>query len=158
MKLLIALMYTNKEVYDRCIGELKKVFGETDKESDEYSFNFTAYYEEEMGKNLKKRFVSFKKTISNEELAGIRIKTGKIEDNFRVDNKRIINIDPGYISKEGVFMASIKQKPFKTELENKVFLHKVLGFEENKIIEFKHTFADYKLKENQRFFLDLLYL
>ncbi|MFC1704924.1 DUF4416 family protein [Nanoarchaeota archaeon] len=155
MKLLIAIMYSDKEASDKAVDELKKQFGDIDGESSEYDFNFTDYYEKESGKNLEKRFLSFKKTITNEELSKIRIETAKIEDNFKVDGKRTVNIDPGYISNEGVFMASLKHKPFKEDIGNNVFLHKILGFEDDKIIEFNHTFADYKVKENQEFFIRL---
>lgn len=153
MKLLMAVMYSEKEALDKAVIELKNQFGEIDDESGEYDFTFTDYYEKESGKNLKKRFISFKKIINDEELAKIRIQTGKIEDKFRIDNKRTVNIDPGYISEEGVFMASLKHRPFKTEIGDGIFLHKVLGFNGDEIIEFNHTFADYKLKENQDFFL-----
>lgn len=149
-------MYSDKETCDKAIGELKSLFGDIDDESSEYDFNFTDYYEKEMGKNLKKKFLSFNKTITDEELDGIRTTTGKVEDKFRVDGKRTINIDPGYVSKEGVFMASQKNKPFKEEIGNQIFLHKILGFQNGKITEFNHTFADYKLKQNQDFFLRII--
>lgn len=153
MKLLIAVMYPDKETCDKAVSELKEQFGETDSQSDEYEFTFTDYYEKESGENLKKKFVSFKKIINNRELSEIRLTTGKIEDKFRVDNKRTVNIDPGYISKEGVFMASLKQKPFKEDIGNGVFLHKILGFEDGKIIEFNHTFADYKQDKIKEFLI-----
>ena len=155
MKLLIAVMYADKETLDKAVIELKKSFGDIDNESAEYDFNFTTYYEKEMGKNLKKKFLSFAKTITNEELAKIRIETGKIEDSFRINNKRTINIDPGYISEEGVFMASLKHRPFKTEIGKGIFLHKILGFDDDKIIEFNHTFADYKHDKIKEFFVKI---
>ncbi|MBW2984684.1 DUF4416 family protein [Candidatus Woesearchaeota archaeon] len=156
MKLLIAVMYSDKETCDKAVAELKNLFGDIDSESPGYNFNFTTYYEKEMGAGLKKKFISFKKTTTNEELAEIRTATGKIEDKFRINGKRTINIDPGYISKEGVFMASLKNRQFKTGIGDGIFLHKILGFEHGKIIEFNHTFADYKLKQNQDFFLKVI--
>jgi hypothetical protein len=53
-------------------------------------------------------------------------------------------------------MASQKNKPFKQEIGNQIFLHKILGFKDGKLIEFNHTFADYKLKQNQDFFLRII--
>jgi len=37
-----------------------------------------------------------------------------------------------------------------------VYAHKVLGFKGKETITFWHTFPDYKVKENQRWFLDLI--
>lgn len=145
-------MYKDGKILDEAVVELKKEFGEIGSQSDEFGFNFTDYYENESGKNLKKKFLSFNKTINDKELSKIRLTTAKIEDKFRVNGKRTVNIDPGYVSKEGVFMASVKRKHFKTDIGNGIWLHKVLGFEDDKIIEFKQTFADYRVKQNQDFF------
>ena len=151
MKLLMAVMYNDKESCNKAVDELKSQFGEIVDESAEYDFNFTDYYEKESGKNLKKKFLSFKKTITKEELSKIRLMTGNIEDKFRIKNKRTVNIDPGYISKEGVFMASVKKKRFKTLIKNGIYLHKVLSFEGDKLVELNYTFADYKQNKVKEF-------
>lgn len=153
--MLIAVMYSKKEVYSKAVSLLKEKFGEIIIESKPYDFNFTDYYEKEMGKNLVKRFIVFKKKVNKKELAEIRKITGEIEDKFRVNGKRQINLDPGYISSKEVVLASVKKKDFKEELGDGVFAHKIYSFENNKIKTFFHTFPDYKVKENIKFFLNI---
>jgi len=154
--LLFAVMYSSLEHYSKALDILKKEFGDIKAEGEEYDFDFTAYYENEFGKNLKKRIVVFEKEIEKNELVGIRLKTGKIEEELAVDGKRVVNIDPGYISSQEVVLATLKGKPWKEELGKGVFGHKVIEFKDGEVITFRHTFADYKLGQNIEFFKGLL--
>ncbi|MDI6654543.1 MAG: DUF4416 family protein, partial [Candidatus Hydrothermarchaeota archaeon] len=73
-KLFAAIMYSS-EVYKKAIEELVKKFGAIDGESEVFAFDFTDYYEQEMGQKLFKKFLSFKNPISREELADIKLFT-----------------------------------------------------------------------------------
>ena len=58
--LIIAWIYSDKELYKKVKLILIKKFNKIIKESNEYNFDqFTHYYEKEMGKNLVKRFLIF---------------------------------------------------------------------------------------------------
>lgn len=153
--MFIAVLYSGEYVYSKTVSLLKEKFGEVIIESKPYEFSFTDYYNKEMGIGLVKRFIVFKKEISKEELAEIRKKTGEIEDKFRVDGKRKINLDPGYINKKEVVLASVKRSDFKEELGNDIFAHRIYSFEDDKVKTFFHTFPDYKVKENIEFFLKI---
>src|SRR3989338_2122072 len=98
-KLIMALMYSNEEISRNALSELATRFGDIESQSKEYSFGFTNYYEKEFGKNLKKRFIIFREPIRKEDLAEIKKATNEIEDKFRLNAKRQINIDPGYVDK-----------------------------------------------------------
>lgn len=147
--LLIAIMYSDKEIYETCKKDLIALFGETKKETKTYDFdNFTSYYEKEMGKGLVKRFLIFKKTINKKDLIKIKLKTTEIEEEFSKNNNRTINLDPGYLSKTELVLASFKKgTDYKEFLGNKVYAHKVLEFKNKKAITFWHTFPDYKEKK-----------
>ncbi len=157
-KLIIAIMYNKEGVYKKCKKCLTKEFGEIEKESNEYDFDrFTNYYEREMGKDLVKRFISFKERINKNKLAEIKLKTAEIEKKFLSGNKRMINLDPGYLTDKELVLASFKRGTnYKQSIGEGVYAHKVLGFKGKETITFWHTFPDYKVKENQRWFLDLI--
>jgi len=141
--LFFAVMYPNLELLERAISLLKKEFGEVLKEGKEFDFNFTSYYEKEFGKDLKKKFFVFGSEIEKGDLVKIRGKTGEIERQLSENGKRTVNIDPGYVSEIELVLASKKSRPFKENLGNGVFAHKVLEFKEGKTITFHHTFRDY---------------
>lgn len=154
--LLFAIMYQNQELLNRTILILEKDFGKIKAKSQEYDFNFTSYYEKEFGKNLKKIIVVFEKIVEKFDLIQIREKTGEIELKLSKNNKRTVNIDPGYISEKELILATKKAKPWKEELGKGVCAHKVLEFKDDQIITFRHTFADYRLEKNLEFFRKLL--
>lgn len=151
--LFFALMYKDKDILEKTIGELKNNFGDVVSKSSEYDFNFTSYYEKEFGMNLKKMIAIFDKKINKIDLVEIKNKITEIEKRFSVGNKRRINIDPGYVNNKEVVLASFKKKDFKEDLGNNVFAHKVLEFEDGNVNDFFHTFDDYKEKRIKDFFI-----
>ena len=152
-KLFFALMYKNKEILEKTIDLLKNNFGGIVSKSPGYDFNFTDYYEKEFGTNLKKTIIILDKKINKNDLTEIKIKITEIEKNHSSDGKRTINIDPGYVNDKEVVLASFKKKDFKEDLGDGVYAHKVLEFENGEVKSFFHTFADYKSKLVQEFFL-----
>jgi hypothetical protein len=151
-RLLFAIMYPDKEILDVCVDILEKEFGSIKLIGEEYVFNFTRYYEEEFGRNLKKQIFVFEKTIEKHDLVKIRSRTGEIEQQLAKEDKRVVNIDPGYISETELALATRKGRDFKEELGEGIFVHKVLEFKNKEIITFRHTFADYRLEKNLEFF------
>ena len=148
-KLLIAVMYSDKDVYSDCKNDLIELYGEISVESDDYDFDkFTKYYEKEMGSELRKRFLIFEKEVSKEELKGVKLKITEIEKKFSENDKRRINLDPGYVSDKELVLASFKKGTnFKEDVGDGIYLHKVLEFKNKEVVIFWHTFPDYKEKK-----------
>lgn len=145
-------MFSDREIYGKCLNDLIKKFREIKKESFEYDFDeFTNYYEKEMGKGLRKKIIIFKKNINEKDLVEIKKFITEIEKKYSKDSKRRVNIDPGFVS-DRVVLASFKKKDFKKSLGKGVYAHEVLRLEDGKIKEFWHTFGDYR-KENVKRFL-----
>lgn len=154
-KLIFALMYNNHKILEKAIKELENNFGMIASKSSEYDFNFTDYYRNEFGVDLKKMIIAFNKKIEKKELIEIKNKIAKIEKYCSANGKRPINIDPGYINKNELVLASFKGKDFKENLGNNVFAHKILEFDNRKVREFWHTFPDFRQKELQEYLLGL---
>ena len=149
--LFMAIMYSSEDVFTKTKNDLISKYGEVKAEGSSYAFSFTDYYEKEMGSNLKKKFLIFNKEISKQDLIDIKLFITEIEEKYSINNKRTINIDPGYLSSKEFVLATFKQRSFKEKIHDKVWLHKVLEFDGNNIKHFFHTFADYKDKNNQKF-------
>lgn len=156
-KLFFALMYKYKGVFEKAVEYLKDDFGAILSSSAEYDFNFTDYYTEEFGSDLKKILIVFDKIINKVDLAEIKIISSQVEDEFCDDsNRRVINIDPGYFNGKGVVLASFKGKDFKDGIGGDVFAHKVLDFDNGTIKDFFHTFPDFKSSIVKDFFIKLI--
>ncbi len=143
-QLIIALLYKETSVYEQCLKELKHVFGPFTLVCKEYPFTFSDFYADEMGTDLKKRLVVFKKFIDSKGLKQTKIQTASLEQKFMVDGKRTVNIDPGMMSKKVFYLASFKKKYFKIDLGGGIYMHKLFEFRDGKIIENETTFGDYK--------------
>jgi hypothetical protein len=152
--LFMAVMYSDENRFESAKKELIKKYGKIKAESFAYDFNFTNYYEPEMGSGLKKKFLVFEKLIFKEELVDIKFFITEIEKKYSNSGNRVVNIDPGYLSNTELVLATFKEKSFKEKISDKVWAHKVLEFDGDNIKQFFHTFADYKDKKNQEFIVN----
>ncbi len=153
-KLFIGILYNKKEVYDNVLKELIEKFGSLEKDSIEYDFEqYTNYYEKEMGKKLLKKIIVFKGLINREDLADIKVYTNKLEDKYSVNKKRTINLDPGYLTKEQIVLASVKNRTYKIYIGKGVFAHLIYTFDGDKVIGWLRTFPDFRDEKVQEFFV-----
>ncbi|MBI2128729.1 DUF4416 family protein [Candidatus Woesearchaeota archaeon] len=158
-KLFIGIMFSDKKLYSNAVNDLKSRFGDIEAESHEYEFSkITDYYADEMGKRILKKFLVFKDKIDKNKLADIKLITTEIEKKYSKNNKRRINLDPGHLTSNALVLASFKKGTnYKEQISERVYAHKVLEFKEGKAIAFWHTFPDYRTKENQGFFIRLVF-
>jgi hypothetical protein len=144
VKLFIGLIFKEELIYNKTRLLLEKQFGKVDFESQAIDFSHTNYYENEIGTNLKKKFISFKKLIPADNLAQIKIITNKIEKKFSKNNKRLINIDPGYISLPKVVLASAKDFSHRIYLKKGIFAEITLLYQNNTFRHLEWTFPDFR--------------
>jgi len=157
-KLFFGILYSDKELLRKITEKLEKRFGEIEKQSFSYNFErFTKYYNKEMGSNLKKKFLIFKNKITKDRLANIKTQSNKLENEFKIKNKRKIDLDPGYLTTSELILASSKASPYKTEIAKGVYSHKTLKFnkKQNCFEELPRTFPDFRWNKLKEFFLEI---
>ena len=150
MKLLIGMLFSHEAKAQGAMRELFKEFGEPSIEH-EYPFDFTNYYEQEMGSGLKRRWLLFDKDIEKQDLVELKNFTQQVEKKFMLNKKRTVNLDPGALSEKSLILAAGKFKTFKIKLSEDVYAHTVLKL--NPIQTFFHTFPEFRKKEVQDFFV-----
>ena len=79
VKLVIGFIFREEGILDKAKNILRKEFGKIDYESQALAFIHTDYYETELGKNLKRKFISFEKLIRPQNLPQIKITTNIVE-------------------------------------------------------------------------------
>ncbi|MDD5130837.1 MAG: DUF4416 family protein [Candidatus Omnitrophica bacterium] len=147
VKLIIGFIYQDEAVFMKARQLLKKMFGKIDFESVQISFDCTDYYEPEMGKLLKRRFVSFSKLIPIEDLYRIKLCTNRLETKFLAAKCRRINIDPGYIDLAKLVLATTKDYAHRIFLRKGIFAEIALSFRGNSFSPNDWTYPDYRSKE-----------
>ena len=108
VKLITAITFSDENILEQAENKLIIKYGKTDCKLEPYQFTHTEYYRNEMGVNLKKTFISFVKLIDSENLPDIKIQTNKIEEDFSENQKRKVNIDPGYVDAAKLVLATTK--------------------------------------------------
>lgn len=130
---------------------LENTFGNIDLKSEIIPFNFTDYYEKEMGRNLRRQWVSFEKLIPTESLADIKLAAINIEKELkRTDGTRTVNLDPGYITLYNLILASTKNYSHRIYIGKNIYAEITLIYKSHTFHPLEWTYPDYK--ENTVFF------
>ncbi len=145
-KLIFAFIYSSEEIYKKAKNFIIKKFGKVDFESQPLEFKFTDYYKEEMGSNLKRRFISLKKLIEPQELLDIKLFTVKLERKLAILNKRRVNIDPGYLNEAKLVLSTTKDFSHRIYLGKKIFAEVTLIYKNKGFQNLPWTFPDYRTK------------
>lgn len=147
VKLIIGFIYKDEAFFIKAKDKLKRRFGGTDFESGPIEFSYTDYYEAEMGKNLKRRFISFRRLIPMQDLYRIKLYTNRLEERSMVSKCRLINIDPGYVDLAKLVLATTKDYAHRIFLAKGIFAEITLSFRENSFSPNDWTYPDYRSKE-----------
>ena len=142
-KLVMSIIFKEKEILNAVTRELSSIFGQIDFASEILPFNFTDYYCKEMGKPLKRQFISFLKLISPETLPEIKHETNKVELKYSKDEKRQANIDPGYITAERLVLATGKNFTHRIYLRDGVYADLTLIYQNKDFRPLSWTYPDY---------------
>jgi hypothetical protein len=154
-KLIIGVFTRNQEVMPAAAAELLNRFGPIDLVSPIFPFDFTTYYEKEMGADLVRRIFVFKKLIPQEDLADIKVSTNEIEQHFTVDKNRQINIDPGYLLMERLVLATGKNYVHRIYIGKGIYADLTLVYQKDDYHPLPWTYPDYA-HDSIRNFLSLV--
>ena len=150
VKLIIGMLARNKKLFEKTEEFFIEEFGLIDYQSPVISFKYTSYYKKEMGSPLKRKFISFKKLISPEKIAKIKLLTNLIEEKLSISNKRQVNIDPGYISDAKLILATTKDYFHRIYLNQGIYAEVTLKWRKHSFEPFEWTYPDYRSKEYLR--------
>lgn len=131
VKLVCGVIHADPRRYDEARGRLVERYGEVDLESPPFVFDLTGYYENEMGRELKRRFMSFARLIDPQELPAIKLFTNALEREIGKpagEGSRTVNIDPGYLTASALVMATAKAFAHRIPLREGIYAHLELLF------------------------------
>lgn len=151
-KIFAAILYSSEDIAAKAATELKNHFGDIDLETEPFRFDrFTNYYEKEMGKDLKKKFVFFKEK-SDMNIAALKLITKEIEKKFSAEGKRKANIDPGYMNENEMGLPSTKPLQSRKLIRDSIYNQVIYTFENNELKAAERAFPDYRSEEVKQIF------
>ena len=144
VKLIAAITISDLNLWPDVKTKLESLFSPIDSYSDWYDFTFTDYYRDEMGDHLKKRMVSFQELIQAEQLPEIKLASNELESEFSQNEKRRVNIDPGYICSAKLVLATTKDYMHRLYLGKGIFGDLHLRIHRGQFQPLDWTYPDYK--------------
>lgn len=146
-KLIIGILFTDEERLAWVRTELEKEYGEIDFSSSPLPFHYTNYYDQEMGENILKEFFTFHNLRDPGELAGIKVRTNRLEEEIMKEGTRRINLDPGFLNRNRLILASTKEAPHRIPLSHGIYAEITLRYIKGQFQELPWTYPDFRSKE-----------
>lgn len=145
VKLFVGMLSQDTSLFNELSEKLAVVYGNMDMESPVWQWEYTTYYEKEMGAGLKRKFVFFEKLVNPGEIAVIKLKTIELEKQYLDESGgRRINIDPGYLDSAKLVLASTKDFAHRIYLNNGIYGEVTLTYSGNNYQALPYTFPDYR--------------
>ncbi len=144
VKLIAAVMATPEFPAAEVMNRLTAEWGAVDLELEWYDFSHSDYYADEFGGSLKKCFFSFESLTDIDSIANVKIRSNRIEDEYAKDNRRAVNIDPGYIADAKLVMPTTKNLSHRIYIGGGLYADQQLIYHGKTFHPMPWTFADYK--------------
>ena len=156
-KLFIGAIYADEAIYQLAKEDIINIFGETDLETDPFSFSMTDYYQAEMGDILFKRFLSIRGFQDPETAYQAKLNSNDIEANYMRHHQRLINLDPGILTLHNIVLLTTKNFSHRIPLQKGIYAETTLIFDKKtkRYQGLPWTYPDFLSDAYQDFFISL---
>ncbi len=143
VKLTASLIAREKRLIGEALQLLSARYGAVDYLCAPLIFDYTNYYEEEMGRPLYRRQAAFETLVRPESLPEIKLYSNQVEGLFALNGKRRLNIDPGYIGCPHLILATGKGYAHRPYLRDGIYADLTLIYKKNGFEKLPWTYPDY---------------
>jgi hypothetical protein len=149
VKLICGMICGEVALFDRAAEALAGALGPVEAIGEVLDFDFTHYYDQQMGSPLYRRFVSFAGPHRPDFLAEAKVRTNAIEAQFAAARTaagppRPINLDVGYVEAPKLVLASMKNFSHRIYLRDGVYAEITLMFRHGRWEPLPWTFPDFR--------------
>ena len=141
----MGIMYTPKYAIDSLLEDLMRRYGAVGYRAGPLDFTFTDYYAPEMGGGLRKLYLVFSPPFERERLPEVKNRTNTLERQSADSGARRVNIDPGYLSRDKLALASTKDFSHRLYLGEGIFGEVTLHYRKGELHAFPWTYPDYQM-------------
>ena len=150
IKLICGMISAETHLFDAAADALAEAFGPVEQTGEVMAFDFTHYYDAEMGSPLWRRFVSFAGPHAPDILADAKLRTNAIERRFADQRAgcggppRPVNLDVGYVEAAKLVLASMKNFSHRVYLRDGVYAEVTMTYRRGRWEPLAWTFPDYR--------------
>ncbi|MBN1780489.1 DUF4416 family protein [bacterium] len=153
VKLICGVTFVSADIFQGAVQDMESIFSSVQVQSPVFDFSaFTSYYEEEMGKGLQKAFLCFESVYDPASLPACKVKSDTIEKKWAVDNRRRVNLDPGYLTAAKLVLATAKDFAHRIYIGQGIYGDVQLRFRQGRFEPSKWTYPDYQTDLAMTFF------
>jgi hypothetical protein len=143
VKLVASLFSGEGRLLGEALNALSERYGRADFISAPTPFAYTDYYRKEFGGSLVRRFAAFEGLIRPESLPDVKKWTNGLEGRLSADGKRRVNIDPGYLAKAHLILATGKGYTHRPYLREGIYADLTLVYRNGSFCSLPWTYPDY---------------
>lgn len=121
VKPVASLILAREDLTGPVLRRLATYWGPVDLVSHLWPFTATEYYSREMGGNLWRCLASFLHMASAAHLADWKVFTNSLEKRFSLGGRRLVNLDPGYVTRERLVLATGKNYAHRVYLSQGIY-------------------------------------
>ncbi|MBN1640261.1 MAG: DUF4416 family protein [Anaerolineae bacterium] len=118
-------------------------WGAIDYQSELLPFAHTAYYAPEFGADLVRRIWAFEPLVDPATLVQIKGQTNNLERQWSVEDRRQVNLDPGYVSMAKLVLATTKNHGHRVYLGDGIYAEVTLHYRDGAFRPWPWTYPDY---------------
>ncbi len=159
VNLVCPVLAARKAWLDAARDALQAEFGPADMESRTWPWEFSRYYEEEMGGPLLRRIYGFGDLVEPDGLARVKLTTNRLERELagRLPDSppRPVNLDPGYVNMSKMVLATTKDYSHRVYLGRGIYAEATLRWRDGAFEPWQWTYNDYRTDEYLEFFADV---
>ncbi len=152
VKPLVSILFAQPHLETTVFQELAKLLGPPDLVSAWLPFDQTRYYEPEMGAGLQRRVAVFLYLADPWGLSQWKRYTNELEKRFSLGARRLVNIDPGYLARERLVLATGKNYTHRLSLQDGIYGEITLLWQKGGWQALPWTYPDYAGEPLRQFF------
>lgn len=151
---VVGMISAFEDLFAPAADALSQKLGEVTHRCKAFPFDFTDYYDPEMGENLLRTYVAFGAAGSEEELPRMKSAASALESQFLYPGtrRRRINLDPGVLTADHLVLASHKSAAHRIYLGDEVYVEIELIFMKGGYEPLPWTYPDYRTPAARSFF------
>jgi len=121
VKPVVSLILAREDLIGPVLQQLASFWGPVDLVGPLWPFTATEYYAQEMGHGLWRCLASFLHLASAAHLSDWKIFTNFLEKRLSLGSRRLVNLDPGYVARERLVLATGKNYSHRIYLSQGIY-------------------------------------
>jgi len=143
VKLIYGVLFKDLKIWEEARARIEAHFGPVDLVSGFYPFVETAYYEQEMGAELTRCYLSLQELKEPDVLVHAKQLSNLWEEQFSENGRRRINLDPGCLGESNLVLASTKNFSQRIYLGRGIYGEVTMIYARGDFTRLPWTYPDY---------------